>query len=73
MALQYLGTMFDRICANEIIMDSIDSEDKSSIIAYSNPDKHGFLEKRGAFQHAGASANGVQKSKALCHGISPTS
>lgn len=44
---QYLGAMFDRICSNEIKMDSIDTDDQSSIICYTNPSKHGYLEKKG--------------------------
>jgi hypothetical protein len=44
---QYLGAIFDRICSNEIKMDSIDTDDQSSIICYTNPLKHGYLEKKG--------------------------
>ena len=44
---QFLGAMFDRIISNEIKMDSIDTDDQSSIICYTNPTKHGYLEKRG--------------------------
>lgn len=44
---QFLGAMFDRICSNEIKMDSIDTDDQSSIICYTNPLKHGYLEKKG--------------------------
>ena len=44
---QYLGAIFDCICSNEIKMDSIDTDDQSSIICYTNPTKHGYLEKKG--------------------------
>lgn len=44
---QYLGAIYDRICSNEIKMESIDTDDQSSIICYTNPTKHGYLEKKG--------------------------
>lgn len=47
---QFLGAVYDRIVTNEIVMrvdgKSIDSSDQSSIMCYTNPSKHGFLDKR---------------------------
>jgi hypothetical protein len=44
---EFLGVVFDRICANEIVMDVTDTHDTSSVMLYTNPVKHGFLEKQG--------------------------
>jgi len=50
---EYLGTMYDRVCANEIKMTPLDMEDGSdassmgSTLLYSNPHKHGYLRVRG--------------------------
>ena len=42
---QFLGTMFDRIISNEIVMSEMEAGDTRSILCYTNPRKHGWLQK----------------------------
>ena len=43
---ELLGTIYDRICANEIPRAAkVEASDTRSILCYSNPRKHGYLKK----------------------------
>ena len=59
---RFLGTVYDRIVANEIVMrvdgKAMDSSDQNSIMCYTNPCKHGFLDKRAP---SGILSGGSQK------------
>ena len=48
----FLGVVFDRITSNEIIMDVHDTHDTHSCMLYTNPSKHGYLEKQGPQVHS---------------------
>jgi hypothetical protein len=41
----YLGTIYDRICANEIKMSEMEAGDTRSVLCYTNPRKQGWLGK----------------------------